>query len=572
MISQVAIYARVSSDQQREEKTIDSQIDALFVEAKQQGWIIPEDRVFRDEGYSGAHLERPGLEALRDLAYEGELETILVFAPDRFARKYALQTFLLEEFQRQGVQIHFVKGVKGETPEEQLLVQFQGMIAEYERTLIIERSRRGKRHKARQGVVNVLSGAPYGYLYCKNTNENPAFYEVVPQQAAVVKQVFTWYTTESKTIAGIVKELNEQGVSPARGGACWERTTVWGMLKNPAYQGKACYGKTKIAQQRKRTKKLRERGGPAPHFGSSVSVPRDQWIEIKVPALIEEETFEWAQQKLEENRQRAKRRTKEPSLLQSLLVCEHCGYALYRTSTQTRSKKKISYYRCIGSDNYRFTTGRICDRSPLRVDMLDDLVWRHLMDLLESPELVKAEIQRRKQRAMKKQLTRTLQEDLKREIARLESQMNKLLDAYQEDLLSLAELRQRMPPIKARQEAAKRELVEVQDATADSAQLAKKGEEVTDFLSCLNQRVQELTIEQKQEIVRLLVKEVIVSEKSVTVHHSIPLEQKKMITKSPKTDGYLLCTRSDHSSLWGTSLGIPDLPFLPYARLEPLAH
>src|SRR6204780_1992763 len=140
-----AIYARVSSDKQREESTIASQTAALIEFSKSRGYQVPAEWVFEDEGHSGASLVRPGLERLRDLAAEGQIEKVLVYSPDRLSRKYAYQVLLLEEFGRQGVEVVFIKSPTPTTPEEQLLVQFQGMIAEYERAQIVERSRRGKR-------------------------------------------------------------------------------------------------------------------------------------------------------------------------------------------------------------------------------------------------------------------------------------------------------------------------------------------------------------------------------------------------------------------------------------------
>ena len=145
-----AIYARVSSDKQREESTIASQTAALIEFARSRGYQVPAEWVFEDEGYSGASLVRPGLERLRDLAAEGQIEAVLVHAPDRPSRKYAYQVLLIEELGRHGVETIFVKAPQGATAEDQLLVQFQGMIAEYERAQILERSRRGKRHRAHQ--------------------------------------------------------------------------------------------------------------------------------------------------------------------------------------------------------------------------------------------------------------------------------------------------------------------------------------------------------------------------------------------------------------------------------------
>ena len=175
----VAIYARVSSERQKEQETIASQVMALLEHAANQNWTIPDEWRFLDEGYSGASLLRPALDALRDRIAEGQIDTVLVLSPDRLSRKYAYQILLTEEFQRQGTELVFLKSPPATTPEEQLLAQVQGMIAEYERAQIIERTRRGKRHRARQGAINVLSGAPYGYHYVKKSDSGDAYYEVI---------------------------------------------------------------------------------------------------------------------------------------------------------------------------------------------------------------------------------------------------------------------------------------------------------------------------------------------------------------------------------------------------------
>src|SRR5262249_9661253 len=159
---QVALYARVSSEQQVFASTIGSQLAALRDRASADQVVIEPDQEFLDDGSSGATLVRPALERLRDLAAGGELERLYVHSPDRLARKYAYQVLLVDEFQRAGVEVVFLNRALGQSPEDDLLLQVQGMIAEYERAKIIERHRRGKRHAARVGVVDVLSGAPHG--------------------------------------------------------------------------------------------------------------------------------------------------------------------------------------------------------------------------------------------------------------------------------------------------------------------------------------------------------------------------------------------------------------------------
>lgn len=161
----IALYARVSSDKQAKQATIQSQIAALQKRAHADGHRVGPTDLFIDEGYSGATLARPALERLRDRVAEGAIELLYVHSPDRLARRYAYQVLLLEELSHKGVQVVFLHGPTGETAEDQLLVQVQGMFAEYERAKLLERYRRGKLHKAQRGLVSPLSGAPYGYKY-----------------------------------------------------------------------------------------------------------------------------------------------------------------------------------------------------------------------------------------------------------------------------------------------------------------------------------------------------------------------------------------------------------------------
>src|SRR6202140_4320772 len=207
-----AIYARVSSDQQREAHTIASQTAALIEWAKTLELEVPTAWIIEDEGYSGATLERPGLERVRDLAAEGQIQAVLVYSPDRLSRKYAYQILLIEELARHGVETRFLNAPQSATAEDQLLVQFQGMIAEYERAKILERSRRGKRHRARAGEISVLSGAPYGYRYVRKSEEAPATYAVIETEARVVKRVYEMYTVEALSMGEIARRLNAEEI------------------------------------------------------------------------------------------------------------------------------------------------------------------------------------------------------------------------------------------------------------------------------------------------------------------------------------------------------------------------
>jgi site-specific DNA recombinase len=545
-----AIYARVSSDRQKENHTIASQTAALIEYAQTHQYSVPPEWIFQDEGYSGAILVRPGLEALRDLAAEGQIAAALIYSPDRLSRKYAYQVLLSEELSRCGVELIFLKSPAGATPEDQLLVQFQGMIAEYERAQIAERCRRGKKHMAQQGGVNVLSGAPYGYRYVRKSDTSAAFYEVIEAEAKVVRMVFEIYTQQGLSINAIARLLNERRIATRTGKGRWERSTVWGMLRNPAYRGAACYGKTELRPRQRITRPLRQRKGLPSRDSAGHERPRTEWIEVPVPALVSEEIFALAQEQLEKNRHHSPRRTVEPTLLQGMLVCEQCGYAWYRTSTQT-SKQKLNYYRCLGSDGYRRLRGPVCTNRPIRQDYLDQFVWSEIIRLLEDPELVQAEIDRRRAAARNADPLRKRQEELRREQVRIEKNSERLVTAYQEELVTLSQLRQRMPALQKQAQALASELQSLEMAAVDEAKYLQLAEGLGGFRTKLRVRADTLDIALRQQILRLVVKEILVGADTITLRHSIPIPQSgpgsngspappSGVTGSRPNPGYLL--------------------------------
>jgi site-specific DNA recombinase len=535
-----AIYARVSSDKQREEHTIASQTVALIEFAKTRGYQVPDAWVFEDEGFSGASLVRPGLERIRDLAAEGQIQAVLVYGPDRLSRKYAYQVLLIEELTRHGVETVFLNAPQSATPEDQLLVQFQGMIAEYERAQILERSRRGKRHRARQGQVSVLSGAPYGYRYVRKREDMPAFYEVLDAEADIVRRVYERYTVDGLSIGAIVRELNDDGVPTRKRLSWWERSTVWAILRNPAYIGTACFGKTHTAPRQRITRPIRQRGRVGSRDSAHHERPRIDWIAIPVPALISGETFERAQELLEQNKILARRRTIAPSIVQGLVSCSKCGYALSRTSTRS-SARKIYYYRCIGSDGWRRLTSPICDNRPVRQDLLDQLVWAELVHLLEDPTLIQQELDRRLAAARTADPTQQREKALERDLARVRKSMERMLTAYQEDLLSLDELRRRMPDLRQREQTMQAELQALIDQVNDRAAYLRLADTLTEFLERLRASAGTIDVLERQRIVRLLVKEVLVGDQTITIKHSIPTPPAGPTSSGgSRTESYLL--------------------------------
>jgi site-specific DNA recombinase len=517
-----AIYARVSSARQREEQTIGSQTTALIEAAVRWELEVPAEWVFEDEGFSGATLVRPALERLRDLAAQVPVDVVLCYSPDRLARRYAYQALLIDEFARCGTEVRFVKGPRGETPEDELLVQFQGMIAEYERAQIAERTRRGKTHRARAGTVNVLGGAPYGYRYVRRNDDSDARYEIAPDQAVVVRELFRRYVEDNASIADLARWLAAEGISTSTGKARWDRSTIWGMLRNPAYAGRAAYLKTgRVDGPPTINRVARRQGRSVSRHARTRPRPAEDRIEIAVPAIIDEGTFAAAGRRLEDNRRFSARNTKEPSLLMGLVACQSCGYAYYRTSTRT-AKAKIYYYRCLGSDNYRYEHGRVCQNQPVRADYLDELVWGQVTTLMADPRLVQAELDRRLAELRAANPATAERARIELELTRTAKAVARLVHAYQEDLLTLDELRARMPDLRAKQTGLQGSLDSLDAQLLDRDTYLKLAENLEGFLANLRNTVDTATIEDRQKILRSVVKEVLVGPERVTIRHSIP--------------------------------------------------
>jgi site-specific DNA recombinase len=517
-----AIYARVSSDKQREEHTIASQTAALIEFAKKSGLEVPKEWVFEDEGYSGAKLERPGLERVRDLAAEGQIQAVLVYAPDRLSRKYTHQMLLMDEFARHGVETRFVKAPKGDTPEDQLALQFQGMIAEYERAQTMERSRRGKRHRAKSGEVSVMSAAPYGYLYVRKADDAPAEWRVLESEARVVRRIYRMYTVDSLSIGDITRRLNIDGIPTRRRAARWADTTVWKILKNTAYRGTAAFGKTRTADRQRVTRATR-RSGIAPSSETVARRPREEWIEIPVPPLVSEEVFAQAQERMQQNKAMSKRHTRVPSVVQGLVICRKCGYALCR-STVHRRTHTLHYYKCAGSDAWRKLSGPLCtNRRCIRQELLDETVWLEVVRLLENPTLIQQELDRRLQAARAADPAKNRQETLQRELARVANSIERLLSAYQEQLLSIEQLRDRMPSLRQRDQALRAELQAIADQARDRDAFLRLAETLTSFLARLRTSANTLDVLERQRIVRLVVKEILVDEDTIVIRHCIPV-------------------------------------------------
>jgi site-specific DNA recombinase len=510
---------------------------------------------FVDDGFTGTTLVRPGLERLRDQAAAGAVDRLYVLAPDRLARRYAHQMLLVDELRGCGVELVFVNRPLGTTPEDELLLQVQGVIAEYEHAKILERTRRGRLQAARAGRISVLSHAPYGYRYIdRHAGGGAAAYEVVEDEARVVQQVFAWVGREGCSLGEAARRLEKMGIRTATGRSRWNRATLGSMIKNSAYRGQAGFGKSRLVERQR----LRPgRGHPevprTPYVHQRV--PASEHIPIPVPALVDADLFDAAQKHVEENRRYLReRRTGASHFLQGLAVCGLCGYAL----CGQRSRNRF-YYRCLGRNADR-CGGRTCSNPPQRTEELDALVWQDVSQLLREPDRLRQEFERRQQGSV----ADPAQSDrLRTAISKTKQGIGRLLDAYTAGLVEPSDFEPRMKRLKER--LAKLE--------GEAQQLAHEVQEETawrlvystfqQFAEQINDSLTNADYQQRREILRALVKRVEVENETVRIVYKVP---PRPFVKSPHGGLLQHCRRRQHGATHSLHGGMERLHFGDISR------
>jgi len=514
MIQRAAVYARVSTPQQEEEATIESQVAALEAYAQQQGYELAPEHYFIDQAISGAQLARPALDRLRDLASEGAFDVVLCLSPDRLARQYAHQWVLLDQLKRLGVEVIFINQPSlGNSPQEQLLLGIQGLFAEYERAMISERLRRGRLYRLRRGQ-RVHVQPPYGYRYIPVSQTGGGRWEPHPVEAEVVRHIYQWYTNEELTITAVVDRLNGQGsLAPPRG-KHWTFSTVRGILKQPAYTGRAYYNRTRTCHEV--VGQPRRQGRGARRSPTHEPRSREEWIELQVPPLLSEEVWQRVQEQLSMNQEFAARNSQHHFyLLRGLLVCGICGRTLVGRTAQGRV-----YYACPNGGKTRAPDVPRHTRS-IAGPIVEPLVWEAVSQLLRNPTLLADawQSQEEAETATPDEISRL--QARQRSLAR---QWTRVLDAFQEGLIEKAELERRKARLDEERQALEQRL---QQLTQQARRTQAQEQMVQDFATFCQQIETALaspTPEVQQDVIRLLIDHIVVQENAIVIKHIIPTD------------------------------------------------
>ena len=523
----VALYARVSSSKQVDSDTISSQVEAIKSRIDSDGMILLEENKFVDNGYSGSNLVRPALEKLRDQVALCKIDKIYIHSPDRLSRKYTYQMILIEEFEKLGVDMVFLNFQSDNNPESTLLLQMQGMIAEYERAKIMERHRRGRIHTAKRGSINALCVAPYGFRYIdKYTNNGEASFEMMEEQAEVVRKIFNWVGNKRLTIGKVARKLHEEGIKTKTGKSYWDRGTLYYMLKNPAYKGAAAFGRKKTGTRIPSIRPRKDSCEQPKDNSSRYAADEKDWIYIPVPAIIDEELFDLVQDQLEENKKRAREHQKGASyLLQGLLVCKQCARA-YCGGKSRKKNIKIEdtiyrYYRCTGTDSTRFGGTKMCNNKQFGADAVETVIWEEVKKLLINPDRIFSEYEQRLKKSDQTPFDHTYA-SIDKQRKKLEKSIELLIDGYTQEYIVRSEfepritsMRNKLSTIKEQQE----KLIEQNNLNKELELIVSNIEEFSDGVIS---KVDNLDWKDKRDLIRQLIKRIEIAENDINIVYRVP--------------------------------------------------
>ena len=515
---QIAAYARVSTQRQVQAQTTEQQLDRLRAHAAAQGWVLAPEHVFRDDGHSGANLRRPGLDRLRDAAASARLDRVLITAPDRLARNYVHQVLLVEELQKHGAVVDFLDRPMSRDPHDQLLLQIRGAVAEYERTLITERMRRGRLRKLRAGTLLPWTRPPYGYRLDPERPRDPAGVRLDEAEAAIVRDLFARFTDEGTAVTALVQHLHHLGIASPRGHERWCTTVLRSVLSNPIYLGQVFANRLRRHPAEQRRSALLPIGRGQ---GSARLTDPAAWIAVaSVPAIVSQEQFDRAQERLSYNRRMARRNNRvHQYLLRGLVSCGRCR----RGCTGRHMPKGYDYYLCRTKTQLPvLTPGERCPARYIPARPLEELVWHDLSEVLAAPEMIAHAMQRARGGHWLPQELQARRANLRRGRAALGQQIERLTEAYMAGVVPLAEYERRRRDAEARLlalDGQEHELLQDADRQGETARLAAQAET---FCRRVREGLEQADFDRKRELLELLVDRVIVTDGDVETRYVVP--------------------------------------------------
>jgi site-specific DNA recombinase len=517
----IAVYGRVSTSNQENEGTIETQLSAVREFAKKNGYIIVHE--YLDEGWSGDILARPSLDQLRMDAKKKNWEAVLTYDPDRLARRGAWQEVVIEELQELQVDVLFVTIPQAKTDEDKIMQKMRGVFTEYERMKIKERFRLGKVRKAKEGHI-IATEAPYGYKFILKKGKpgdsdfHQGYYEVDEEESKIVSDIFSWVANEQLTLRGVVRRLQDLNITPRKSKrGVWSTSTLSTLLRNKTYIGEGHFGASYAVVPEKPTKK---EGYRKVKKTSRRARPEEEWIKIKTPQIIEEDLFIRAGQRLKENFELCVRNTKNEYLLGGKIYCI-CGQ---RRCGEGPQKGKHLYYRC--SDRvYSFPLPRSCYEKGINARIADDLVWGKISQMMSSPKLMNEQVERWvKNRQSESSFSPANLELLEKEVSKLREQEDRYNKAYGAGAFDLNKLKEYTLPIKQKIVLVEGQIVDQkQKVREQNTSSIPTREQIELFAEKSLQALKTLSFEAKKGIISGILEKVVGNQEKLQVCGYIPI-------------------------------------------------
>jgi site-specific DNA recombinase len=471
------LYARVSTDEQaRSGYSLAQQLEALRAYAAREGYEVLEEVV--DPGQSGASLERPGMDRVRDLVAAGGVSVVLAQDRDRFAREPAYHYLLRKEFEEHGCKIRALNDRGDDSPEGELTDGILDQLAKYKRAKMAERSRRGKLRKAREGKMVAEPVPTYGFRY----NDARDNYVVDERAMPVVRRIFYLIGVEGYSINAVKLAFEREGVPTPNGAAYWSHKAIRDCVLEDAYKPHTleeiselvtpevaarlsksrCYGVWWFNRRKTHTRQISERGPDGITYRKQTSAtekPKKDWIAIPVPGSdISREWVEAARDAIKDNRITSSAGERVWSLSGGLFVCGACGRSMTAVTTKRPNGKRYFYYRC----PKRVQDGAAaCSQAKYHVaEEVESGVWNLVCSILTDPEQLRDDLER-----LIEQERQSVRGDPEREVrtwleklTELDRKRSGYIDLAADGIMSRDELKAKLARLEETRETTEKEL------------------------------------------------------------------------------------------------------------------
>jgi len=518
----VATYGRVSSTNQENEGTIETQLFAVNEFAKKNGYTIVKK--YADEGWTGDFLARPGLDQLRMDAKKRNWDAVLVYDPDRLARRGAWQEVVIEELKELGIEVLFVTVPPAKTDEDIIMYKMRGVFTEYERMKIKERFRLGRVRKAREGHV-IATEAPFGYTFIPKkgkageTNFQQGYYEIDERELSILRGIFEW-AASGLTLSAIILKLQSLGIPPRKSKrGVWNTSTLSKLLRNKTYIGEGHFGATMATIP---IKPLHINSYKKNKKSSRIIKPEDEWIKIPTPAIIDEALFNRVQQQLKINFKHSIRNTKNEYLLVGKIYCT-CGTR--RTGAGAPGGKHL-YYRCINRAK-SFPLPPTCFEKGINARIVDELVWNEIVRTISTPALLHKQYERWEKFTKNNSPVSIIDvHATEKEIKRLQEQEDRFLKAYGAEVISMEQLKANTKPIRGKITLLANQIANAQTEN-NSQEIMYPSfnlSELNSFALSTAEKLKDLNFNGKKGAVEKFIDKVIGNREQLVVSGYIPLE------------------------------------------------